>query len=1084
MQALRPVRVRTSSPSITEATRRRICRGPETRKLFHSSPRRHSSDPSRNSTDPVTSNEASTENAGKNYGKKTTRTSAYESPKEPSTSSQNTVTRRSAAGGDVPSGPPRTPAQQSYYGSALRRRERNRQSVEIGSSRVTPEWFFDHNVRLREEINEPPIKPLSKDSKKGYILDGQQDEGHESAQSPLDRVAINTTREGTSIEIKAPLSTIEAMEIFSQLSRSQSPRVRVDQSQNSAAESTSGLGATIGDFMKQMKARLDDQPIAIFGMSDAESEKDQGKKEHASVTSDPKTSSDRQVQGSQIEGKPQYFINSMQDLEIRKTARGLMKLPLEHSRSQTERAFQKSHLLLHYSTPGGDYLLNSLVDRIALDLDCDIISLNAQDIADLIASEGLDNEVSTAGSLLSYEVYYREKEFDLPGIVQSSMEPSESEDQDIPEDNDQNFPHMQPFGAPVIIGKPFAINLKDLAKSSGSFGGSIQRNMLRNFFDPPDKEEKFSRKSSPHIFGPIIEFIVSSAQRKRDLRGSSTTSAYSKPVLIHVKDLKAIQETSTGYSFLLELYEQVQQARAGGKQTMIIGTDTVREWVPYSKQKIEDMQKDSLDEISRTIVVTPVFPNHAAKRALLHDKQRNVMTINMRHLWSMMRLKDTNVFEPFKHGFWNRDFVDQLHSNDHAMLMYHVWSFGYVHRLSTILAALDDDVSFKSKGPILDQAFQLLAASDNAKFEWAEEQNFRQSKEISIPIQPQQSQENPRIASIRRSATRYERRLMSGIIEADKMNTTFNDIHIPIETIDALNTLTTLSLVRPDAFSYGVLASDKIPGLLLYGPPGTGKTLAAKAVAKESGVTMLEISAADINNMYVGEGEKNVQALFSLAKKLSPCIVFLDEADAMFSARATSGKRVSHRELLNQFLKEWDGMSNDAGGAFIMVATNRPMDLDDAVLRRLPRRLLVDLPTENDRLEILKIHLRNEQLSDDVNISDLAKRTPFYSGSDLKNLAVAAALNCVREENHIAKQHQGADEYKHPERRTLKAVNFEKALEEITASISEDMTSLREIKKFDEQYGDKRGKRRKGPVFGFKDAKEADKVLDTVKVRQ
>ena len=80
---------------------------------------------------------------------------------------------------------------------------------------------------------------------------------------------------------------------------------------------------------------------------------------------------------------------------------------------------------------------------------------------------------------------------------------------------------------------------------------------------------------------------------------------------------------------------------------------------------------------------------------------------------------------------------------------------------------------------------------------------------------------------------------MSGIIEPDKIKTTFEDIHIPIETIDALNTLTTLSLVRPDAFSYGVLASDKIPGLLLYGPPGTGKTLAAKAVAKESGATML-----------------------------------------------------------------------------------------------------------------------------------------------------------------------------------------------------------------------------------------------------
>jgi SpoVK/Ycf46/Vps4 family AAA+-type ATPase len=175
-------------------------------------------------------------------------------------------------------------------------------------------------------------------------------------------------------------------------------------------------------------------------------------------------------------------------------------------------------------------------------------------------------------------------------------------------------------------------------------------------------------------------------------------------------------------------------------------------------------------------------------------------------------------------------------------------------------------------------------------------------------------------------------------------------------------------------------------------------------------------------------------------------------------------------------------MSNDSAGAFIMVATNRPGDLDEAVLRRLPRRLLVDLPTENDRLEILKIHLRDEQLAEDVDLSDLANKTPFYSGSDLKNLCVAAALCCVREENKLAKAHAGEQPYQHVEKRTLTAQHFAKALEEITASISEDMNSLKDIKKFDEQYGDKRGKK-KISRWGFKAASEASKVLDTVKVR-
>jgi len=176
-------------------------------------------------------------------------------------------------------------------------------------------------------------------------------------------------------------------------------------------------------------------------------------------------------------------------------------------------------------------------------------------------------------------------------------------------------------------------------------------------------------------------------------------------------------------------------------------------------------------------------------------------------------------------------------------------------------------------------------------------------------------------------------------------------------------------------------------------------------------------------------------------------------------------------------------MSNDASGAFIMVATNRPMDLDDAVLRRLPRRLLVDLPTESDRLAILKIHLRDEVLADDVDLNELAKKTPFYSGSDLKNVAVAAALECVREENEAAKKHVGEEAYKHAEKRTLTGKHFEKAVGEISASISEDMSSLRDIKKFDEQYGDKRGKKKRSARWGFSTAAEADKVLDTVKVR-
>ncbi|KXJ89642.1 P-loop containing nucleoside triphosphate hydrolase protein [Microdochium bolleyi] len=381
----------------------------------------------------------------------------------------------------------------------------------------------------------------------------------------------------------------------------------------------------------------------------------------------------------------------------------------------------------------------------------------------------------------------------------------------------------------------------------------------------------------------------------------------------------------------------------------------------------------------------------------------------------------------------------------------------------------------------------------------------------------------------------HEKRLLSGLIQAKDIRTTFKDVHAPKETIESIQMLTTLSLIRPEAFSYGVLATDRIPGCLLYGPPGTGKTLLAKAVAKESGANMIEVSGASINNMYVGESEKNVRALFQLAKKKSPAVIFIDEADALLGSRGGGGggggggSRGSRRETLNQFLREWDGMEQTK--AFIMVATNRPFDLDEAVLRRLPRRLLIDLPTEKDRAAILGIHLKGETLDGGVDLAQLAKQTPLYSGSDLKNVCVAAAMAAVKEEIEGAALGGGSgghestdansnsnpnpdddnnnsgrnsdrsaspssppdndgDPSQHPPqaeappasapppppppRRVLRQRHFDKALKEISASMSDDMATLAAIKKFDERYGDgMKRKPKKGMGFDILKGEEA-----------
>ncbi|RPD66259.1 AAA-domain-containing protein [Lentinus tigrinus ALCF2SS1-7] len=246
----------------------------------------------------------------------------------------------------------------------------------------------------------------------------------------------------------------------------------------------------------------------------------------------------------------------------------------------------------------------------------------------------------------------------------------------------------------------------------------------------------------------------------------------------------------------------------------------------------------------------------------------------------------------------------------------------------------------------------------------------------------------------------HEQRLLGCIVDTASITTTFNQVHLPPHTIDSIRTMVSLPLLHPGAFQHGILKEHSMTGCLLFGPPGTGKTLVVRALAKEAGCRMLVVSPSDIMDMYVGEGEKLVRAVFSLARRLSPCVVFIDELDALFGARLSreSGNSLAHRGVITEFMQEMDGLkSSKESNVIVIGATNRPFDLDDAVLRRLPRRLLVDLPGEKEREEILKILLRDETLADDVDLKQLAKKTESFSGSDLKHLCVSAALDAVKE---------------------------------------------------------------------------------------
>ena len=229
-----------------------------------------------------------------------------------------------------------------------------------------------------------------------------------------------------------------------------------------------------------------------------------------------------------------------------------------------------------------------------------------------------------------------------------------------------------------------------------------------------------------------------------------------------------------------------------------------------------------------------------------------------------------------------------------------------------------------------------------------------------------------------------------------KTGITFNDVAGVDEAKEEFEEVVSF-LKRPERFT---AVGAKIPkGVMLVGPPGTGKTLLAKAIAGEAGVPFFSISGSEFVEMFVGVGASRVRDLFKKAKENSPCIVFIDEIDAVGRQRGTGigGGNDEREQTLNQLLTEMDGFEGNTG-IIIIAATNRVDVLDAALLRpgRFDRQVTVNVPDVKGRLEILNVHARNKKLSEEISLEAIARRTPGFSGADLANLLNEGAILTAR----------------------------------------------------------------------------------------
>jgi len=243
--------------------------------------------------------------------------------------------------------------------------------------------------------------------------------------------------------------------------------------------------------------------------------------------------------------------------------------------------------------------------------------------------------------------------------------------------------------------------------------------------------------------------------------------------------------------------------------------------------------------------------------------------------------------------------------------------------------------------------------------------------------------------------TEYEMLIASQLVDPSSIHVKFEDIAGQAELVTELKQAVILPIQRRDLFAGSdLMAAPK--GVLLHGPPGCGKTMVAKATAREAGARFINLDISSLTDKWYGESQKLAGAVFTLAKKIQPCIIFIDEIDSLLRVRSQQDHEATAM-IKAQFMQLWDGLATGSNTVVVMGATNRPRDVDTAILRRMPATFRLGLPDMRQRREILTAVMKMERVAPCVDMLRLAKLSEGFSGSDIRELCRAAAVHRVRD---------------------------------------------------------------------------------------